>query len=272
MHRHHDSIYRRFIMEQNPVSAIFSSAANAVLDGRLRVSDKDVALKLIDEAGLIVKADPGIYTAACSNPDSLKDSIRQMLRWNLSLEKNQCYLTVQGACRNPTVALRKSYMGIQTIIKRLYPNIDRIFASEVREGEDVSLGEVVNGIPTEIRLINSLLSTRDNPIIGAYAGVVDMKGKIISYALMSRKELDLCHETSKGFSPVYKKYPGEMSKKTVLLRALKPLFRTSDNQAVLMDYFDDDEKKIQSHIDSMDHITVEEEFLPEDEDMSQPDE
>lgn len=227
------------------VARTIKVAEDAVSMNKFKVSNKDAALKLIAEVGLVISADPTLTWAASENPASLKSAIKQILRWNLSPEKNQCYLICPNK-DNPSIALKKSYFGIQTIIRRHYPEIAQINASVVRQNEVVSLGNIVNGLPERINHTGCSLDTLDNPIIGAYAVILNRKNEIMAYALMSMKEIEICHQTARGFSPVFKKYPAEMSKKTVLLRAIKPLFCTSDNNAALLDYLDEDEKIMQS--------------------------
>lgn len=228
------------------VARIIRIAEDAVNNNEFRVPNKDAALKLISEVALVVNADPVLTRAAAKNTASLKSAIKQILRWNLSPEKNQCYLICQNRDDAPSISLKKSYFGIQTIIRRHYPEIAQINASVVRQNEVVSLGNIVNGLPERISHTGCSLETLDNPIIGAYAVILNRKNEIMAYSLMSMKEIEICHQTPRGFSPVFRKYPSEMAKKTVLLRAIKPLFCTSDNNSALLDYLDEDEKIMQS--------------------------
>lgn len=195
---------------------------------------------LVAEAVTLINADLQLQRAAWNSEDDYRHCLRQMIKWNLSIEKNQCYIYGENGGTNRLI-YKKSYYGMQVLVRRHFPEIAKINASVIRQGENVQLGNLINGVPERIIHTGCSLKTQENEIIGAYAVILDREGKIISYSLLNRSLLDTCSQRRN--SPVYKKYPADMYSKIALLRAVKPFFSISDGNAESYeDFFDEEEK------------------------------
>ncbi len=132
----------------------------------------------------------------------------------LDFYSKECYLVPYGNSLN----YQTDYRGAKKLAKKysIRP-IKDIYAKLIREGDEF-VEKIINGEPTFDFLPKFL---NDGKIIGAFAVVLYQDGGI-AYDVMSLKELENTRSASKASnSPAWRKFTGEMYKKTVLHRLCK---------------------------------------------------
>lgn len=201
--------------------------------------------------------------------ESVYNALLDMVTQGLSPAKTQCYFIPYGN----TVKLTRSYFGTMKVVKQL-PEVKDIYAEIIYEGDDFKIKNE-NGRKVFVSHETDWQNA-DNPIVGAYCIVKKHTGEKI-LTVMTKKEIDDSWAQSRNKS-VQNKFPQEMAKRTVINRAAKQFFNTSDDNDLFVDavnrttqneYDDDrqikDAKPVQSDSESLDDILGEpQEIAPED--------
>lgn len=158
-------------------------------------------------------------------PDSIANSLLDMVTQGLSPAKTQCYFIPYGN----QLKLNRSYFGTQAVLKRLN-NVKDVWANVIYDGDEFTLG-IVKG--REILLEhNTKFENRDNDIKGVYA-IIEKTGGEQVLTVMTRKEVEAAWSQGKTKN-VQNKFPQEMAKRTVINRAAKPFINTSDDSDLLV--------------------------------------
>lgn len=158
-------------------------------------------------------------------PDSIANSLLDMVTQGLSPAKTQCYFIPYGN----QLKLNRSYFGTQAVLKRLN-NVKDVWANVIYDGDEFTLG-IVKG--REILLEhNTKFENRDNDIKGVYAIIEKTDGEQV-LTVMTRKEVEAAWSQGKTKN-VQNKFPQEMAKRTVINRAAKPFINTSDDSDLLV--------------------------------------
>ena len=158
-------------------------------------------------------------------PDSIANSLLDMVTQGLSPAKTQCYFIPYGN----KLKLNRSYFGTQAVLKRLN-NVKDVWATVIYEGDEFTLG-IVKG--REVLLEHTTkFENRDNEIKGVYA-IIEKEDGEQALTVMTRKEVETAWGQSKTWQAVHKKFPQEMAKRTVINRAAKPFINTSDDSDLL---------------------------------------
>lgn len=113
-----------------------------------------------------------------------------------------------------------SYKGqIKLCMRYATRPIKTIYAKLVKEGDEFE-EVILNGEPS----INFHPKPFSNgKVVGAFAVCLYKDGGMV-YETMSLRDLETCHGSSKAFnSPAWKRFPGEMYKRTVLRRLAKSI-------------------------------------------------
>lgn len=199
-------------------------------------------------------------------PDTIANSLLDMVIQGLSPAKTQCYFIPYG----DTLKMSRSYFGTQKVVKSL-SNVEDIWANVIYQ-DDVFNYAIVEG---RERLVSHETSfeNRDKPIVGAYCIIkTSDQGEVLT--VMTKKEIDTAWSVSKNKS-VQNKYPQEMSKRTVINRAAKAFINTSDDSDMLVEainrttegeYEDDQEQAVRDVTESINqNANVEELDFPTDE-------
>lgn len=162
-------------------------------------------------------------------PDSIANSLLEMVIQGLSPAKNQCYFIPY----NNKCTLRRSYFGDQKVIKSSGA-VKKINATVVYEGDEFAY-DIVDGEKI-VRTHKSCVENQDNPVRAVYATLTLPDGTKIN-EVMSKKELEASWSQGSTGQAVHKKFPQEMAKKTVIRRAAKNYINTSDDSDILVETF-----------------------------------
>lgn len=159
-------------------------------------------------------------------PESVYNALLDMVTQGLSPAKTQCYFIPYGA----TVKLTRSYFGTMKVVKQL-PEVKDIYAEVIYEGDKFQIKNE-NGrkvfVSHETEWMNA-----DNPIVGAYCIIEKVDGEKI-LTVMTKKEIDKSWSKSRN-KAVQNEFPQEMAKRTVINRAAKQFFNTSDDNDLFVD-------------------------------------
>lgn len=159
-------------------------------------------------------------------PESVYNALLDMVTQGLSPAKTQCYFIPYGN----TVKLTRSYFGTMKVVKQL-PEVKDIYAQIIFKGDEFE-AENVDG---RWKFVNhkSSWKNQDNPIEGAYCVIEKTDGEKI-LTIMTKKEIDKSWAQAKTKN-VQNNFPQEMAKRTVINRAAKQFFNTSDDNDLFID-------------------------------------
>lgn len=158
--------------------------------------------------------------------ESIYNALLDMVTQGLSPAKTQCYFIPYGN----TVKLTRSYFGTMKVVKQL-PEVKDIYVKVIYEGDDFQAENTERG--WKFIKHDSIWKNQDNPIDGAYCIIEKQNGEQ-DMTIMTKKEIDKSWAQSKNGS-VQKNFPQEMAKRTVINRAAKQFFNTSDDNDLFVD-------------------------------------
>lgn len=152
--------------------------------------------------------------------ESIYNALLDMVTQGLSPAKTQCYFVPYGS----TVKLTRSYFGTMKVVKQL-PEVKDIYAEVIYEGDDFKIKNE-NGRKVFVSHDTDWMNA-DNQIAGAYCIIEKEDGEKI-LTVMTKKEIDKSWAQAKTKN-VQNNFPQEMAKRTVINRAAKQFFNTSDD-------------------------------------------
>ncbi|WP_283571528.1 recombinase RecT [Streptococcus agalactiae] len=158
--------------------------------------------------------------------DSIYNALFDMVTQGLSPAKNQCYFVPYGN----TVKLTRSYFGTMKVVKQL-PEVKDIYAEVIYKGDDFKIKNE-NGRKVFVSHDTDWMNA-DNEIVGAYCIIEKEDGEKI-LTVMTKKEIDKSWSRAKTKN-VQNDFPQEMAKRTVINRAAKQFFNTSDDNDLFVD-------------------------------------
>ena len=159
-------------------------------------------------------------------PESVYNALLDMVTQGLSPAKTQCYFVPYGT----TVKLTRSYFGTMKVVKQL-PEVKDIYAEVIYEGDKFRIKNE-NGRKVFVSHETDWMNA-DNPIVGAYCIIEKIDGEKI-LTVMTKKEIDKSWSKSRN-KAVQNEFPQEMAKRTVINRAAKQFFNTSDDNDLFVD-------------------------------------
>ena len=159
-------------------------------------------------------------------PESVYNALLDMVTQGLSPAKTQCYFVPYGS----TVKLTRSYFGTMKVVKQL-PEVKDIYAEVIYEGDKFQIKNE-NGRKVFVSHETDWMNA-DNPIVGAYWIIEKVDGEKI-LTVMTKKEIDKSWSKSRN-KAVQNEFPQEMAKRTVINRAAKQFFNTSDDNDLFVD-------------------------------------
>lgn len=180
----------------------------------------------LSSAYYALKNAPGGNLLEQCTPDSIYNALLDMVTQGLSPAKTQCYFIPY----KNTVKLTRSYFGTMKVVKQL-PEVKDIYAQIIFEGDEFE-AENVDG-RWKFVSHKSNWKNQDNPIEGAYCVIEKTDGEKI-LTIMTKKEIDKSWAQSRNGN-VQKNFPQEMAKRTVINRAAKQFFNTSDDNDLFID-------------------------------------
>lgn len=161
----------------------------------------------------------------CSQ-DSVYNSLLDMVTQGLSPAKNQCYFVPYGNI----VKLKRSYFGTMKVVKQL-PEVKDIYAEVIYKGDDFKIKNE-NGRKVFVSHDTDWVN-QDNEIIGAYC-IIEKADSEKILTVTTKKEIDKSWSKAKTKN-VQNDFPQEMAKRTVINRAAKQFFNTSDDNDLFVD-------------------------------------
>lgn len=173
--------------------------------------------------------------------DSIANALMDMVVQGLTPAKDQGYFIAYGR----QLVFQRSYFGTMAVTKRVSGAKD-IVAQVVYEGDDVTY-EIVNGQVKNLVHKQSFGNMKKDKIQGAYATIIFEDREFTE--IMSMDEIRQAWKQSKNYSEkndtTHAKFPGEMAKKTVINRACKKYFKSSDDSSLVAKHFHRQDEVIQ---------------------------
>jgi len=168
---------------------------------------------------------------ACT-PVSIQNSLFDMVIQGLSPAKKQCYFIPYGN----QLQLSRSYMGTIAVTKRL-SGIKDVKAHVIYEGDKFETEYDKETATVKIKVFNPSFDTIDiKKIVGAFAVVLGEEGPIHTEIMtMAQIKAGWNQGAAKGNSGAHNNFSEEMSKKTVINRACKTYWNTSDDSDLLIE-------------------------------------
>lgn len=213
-------------LTQKQITSNVSTRISDMEKEGLKIAPKYSVNNALSSAYYALKNNNGGNLLEKCTSDSIYNALLDMVVQGLSPAKTQCYFIAYG----DTVKLQRSYFGTMKVVKQL-PEVKDIYAEVIYEGDEFKIKNEDGRkklVSHETDWMNA-----DNPIIGAYCIVEKMDGEKI-LTVMTKKEIDVSWSQSRNKS-VQSKYPQEMAKRTVINRAAKQFFNTSDDNDLFVD-------------------------------------
>ncbi len=161
--------------------------------------------------------------------ESILKAAHEMVTKGIDLGKKQAALIKRGN----SITLQMQYFGNVKMAKSYNPSIKDINASVIYEGDKVKL--IKEHGRTIIQHETSWENINDSKIIGAYATVEYADGTSDS-EIMNKDQINKSWlQSSNTQFTVHKKFPVEMSKKTVINRLCKRLVNMSDDNIDILE-------------------------------------
>ncbi|HGC8152977.1 TPA: recombinase RecT [Streptococcus agalactiae] len=158
--------------------------------------------------------------------DSIYNALLDMVTQGLSPAKNQCYFVPYGNA----VKLTCSYFGTMKVVKQL-PEVKDIYAEVIYKGDEFKIKNE-NGRKVFVSHDTDWMNA-DNEIVGAYC-IIEKEDSEKILTVMTKKEIDKSWSKAKTKN-VQNDFPQEMAKRTVINRAAKQFFNTSDDNDLFVD-------------------------------------
>ena len=192
---------------------------------------------------------------------SIQNALFSMVIQGLSPSKKQCYFIAYGN----QLQLSRSYLGTVAATKRL-SGIKDVKAHVIYEGDTFETEYDKDTATIKIKEFKPSFSTVDiTKIKGAFAVIIGENGPIHT-EIMTMAQIRAAWKQgyAKGNSGAHNNFTEEMSKKTVINRACKAYWNTSDDSDLLIEAFNsttdsDDEDQRNSNIIADAQFEVQEE-------------
>lgn len=184
-----------------------------------------------------------------ANPNSIANALMDMIVQGLNPAKNQGYFIMYG----DKVQFQRSYLGTMAVTKRV-TGAKEINAEVIFEGDEVKY-KTKNGKIVDLEHSQSFGNRDSKKIIGAYATVVFEDESKNYTEIMTIEEIEEAWKQSQMVydgkfkeDGTHRRFPQEMSKKTVINRACKKLLNSSDDSSLLSSEIKEREKRQRKEI------------------------
>ncbi|WP_165745883.1 recombinase RecT [Streptococcus dysgalactiae] len=208
---------------------VTSNVANRIeamkSEGLLIAPNYSVSNALSSAYYALKNSNSGNLLEKCTH-ESIYNALLDMVTQGLSPAKTQCYFIPYGN----SVKLNRSYFGTMKVVKQL-SEVKDIYVKVIYEGDDFQAENTETG--WKFVKHDSNWKNQDNPIEGAYCIIKKVDGEEVM-TIMTKKEIDKSWAQSRNGS-VQKNFPQEMAKRTVINRAAKQFFNTSDDNDLFVD-------------------------------------
>lgn len=213
-------------LTQKQVTSNVANRINVMKSEGLKIAPNYSVSNALSSAYYALKnSSSGNLLEKCTD-ESIYNALLDMVTQGLSPAKTQCYFVPYGT----TVKLTRSYFGTMKVVKQL-PEVKDIYAEVIYKG-DVFKIKNENGRKVFVSHETDWTNA-DNEIIGAYCIIEKLGGEQI-LTVMTKKEIDKSWSKAKTKN-VQNDFPQEMAKRTVINRAAKQFFNTSDDNDLFID-------------------------------------
>lgn len=213
-------------LTQKQITSNVATRIEAMKDEGLLIAPNYSVSNALSSAYYALKnSNSGNLLEKCT-PESVYNALLDMVTQGLSPAKTQCYFVPYGS----TVKLTRSYFGTMKVVKQL-PEVKDIYAEVIYEGDKFQIKNE-NGRKVFVSHETDWMNA-DNPIVGAYCIIEKVDGEKI-LTVMTKKEIDKSWSKSRN-KAVQNEFPQEMAKRTVINRAAKQFFNTSDDNDLFVD-------------------------------------
>lgn len=213
-------------LTQKQVTSNVATRIEAMKGEGLLIAPNYSVSNALSSAYYALKNAPGGNLLEKCTPDSIYNALLDMVTQGLSPAKTQCYFVPYGN----TVKLTRSYFGTMKVVKQL-PEVKDIYAEVIYEGDDFKIKNE-NGRKVFVSH-DTDWTNADNAIVGAYCIIEKVDGEKF-LTVMTKKEIDKSWSQAKTKN-VQNNFPQEMAKRTVINRAAKQFFNTSDDNDLFID-------------------------------------
>lgn len=181
----------------------------------------------------VVDKDKNLALDVCTKT-SIVESLYNMVLQGLSPAKKQCYFVVYGK----KLALMKSYMGTIVATKRIN-GVKDIKAFVIYEGDTFETIFNSDTYTIEFNYQPKFENINSNKIKGAFAIIIGEDNKLLHTEVMTidqiRKSWGMGIAYKSGKSSTHNDFAEEMAKKSVINRACKKFYNTSDDSDLLIE-------------------------------------
>lgn len=213
-------------LTQKQVTSSVANRINAMKSEGLKIAPNYSVSNALSSAYYALKnSSSGNLLEKCTD-ESIYNALLDMVTQGLSPAKTQCYFVPYGT----TVKLTRSYFGTMKVVKQL-PEVKDIYAEVIYKGDDFKIKNE-NGRKVFVSHETDWTNA-DNEIIGAYCIIEKLGGEKV-LTVMTKKEIDKSWSKAKTKN-VQNDFPQEMAKRTVINRAAKQFFNTSDDNDLFID-------------------------------------
>lgn len=178
-----------------------------------------------------VKDKSGVSVLESCTKNSITQSLFNMVIQGLNPAKNQCYFIPYGK----NLTLSRSYLGTIAVTKRL-EEVKDVKAYPIYEGDDFETKFNIEKGSLEVSKYNpQFKNINSKNLIGAFAIIIGHEG-VIHTEVMTMEQIRTAWNqgSMKGNSPAHKNFSEEMAMKTVINRACKRYYGTSDDSSIMM--------------------------------------
>jgi len=164
---------------------------------------------------------------------SIANALMKMATEGLSVQKNQCSFIAYGS----TLTMQREYFGTIALAKRYNPDIKRITANIIYQGDDFQFEiSPETGMRRVVKHIQEIDNIDTNKIKGAYATIIFTDGTS-EMEPMTLSQIQKAWEmgANRGNSKAHKMFADQMAKKTVINRICKPYINSSDDAVLMSD-------------------------------------
>ncbi len=223
------------VMDKNIADKILDRVAVLEQSGGLNFPANYSYANALKAAWLIlqtaVNKDKKPVLATCTK-GSIANSLLDMVIQGLSPAKKQCYFVPYGSA----LTMMRSYMGTIAVTKRV-ASVTDIIANVIYQGDTFKYKiNPETGYKEIIAHDQELINIDPSKIIGAYALVLrENKPAYVEVMTIAQIRTAWNQGAANGASPAHKNFTDEMAKKTVISRACKLFFNSSNDSDVLIE-------------------------------------
>lgn len=186
---------------------------------------------------------------------SVYQALNEYINKNYDISKNQCALIVYG----DKLKLQRQYKGTKALAKQVDKTIVDIYSSVIYKGDVVNIKKVMGR--TIVNHETKFENIKDSNVVGAYATVVrNVNGKLEEdNEIMTMEQIAQSWSMSKAGNNVHKKFPTQMSRKTVLNKLCGDIVDSSPNKPLDDDFeyeLDDEEKELNEVVNDLSNDDV----------------